>query len=737
MTMLRDLLSDSTSPVDSYSDFVDPRHAPLLRGIIVILLLGSAALIALVLGSSGEQAWRLYPAIGIGVLGLAVWGIHRWQGSIPAVRALVIGGWILATVTAFFGEGVRTPILMIYSVILIFSGWVLGTRTCARLFLASALAVIAMTASQSMGWTVPARPASSGVVVVAHLLILLLSFIMTLYLVRLFRKRYDTERRLGAEIRQHLDTVERRERQQRALLDNFPFMVWLKDAEGRFLAANQALANALGKATPDEIAGKRIQDLVPAELSARQAEEDRLVAAEGKPRISEAFTRVDGHEAWFETYRAPVTHDGRIIGTVGFTSDITERRQTAAELDRHRHHLAALVDERTAALSIAKEAAESASRAKSAFLANMSHELRTPLNAMIGMTALARRRATDPTQIDFLDKADRASRQLLAVIDDVLDISRIEAERLTLDSIEFKLGEVVDDLVAMIDPRAREKGLAFTLDIAPEFSRMLLRGDPMRLGQVLLNLLSNAVKFTATGCIALRVLRLEENAGQVLLRFEVEDTGIGIAAADRQRVFLAFEQADSSLTRKYGGTGLGLSISKRLVGLMGGAIGVTSEPGTGSCFWFTARLEKTGPAATPEVAPSAADWMSECAGAHVLLAEDEPLNRDLAKDLLESFGVRVDLAEDGRQAVERVSQVDYDMVLMDVQMPTMNGIDAARAIRLLKSGATLPIVALTANAFEEDRRRCLDAGMDDYITKPFTQDQLLSAVARWLARKPG
>ena len=378
-----------------------------------------------------------------------------------------------------------------------------------------------------------------------------------------------------------------------------------------------------------------------------------------------------------------------------------------------------------------------ASRAKSAFLANMSHELRTPLNAMIGMTALARRRATDPTQIDFLDKADRASRQLLAVIDDVLDISRIEAERLTLDSIEFKLGEVVDDLVAMIDPRAREKGLAFTLDIAPEFSRMLLRGDPMRLGQVLLNLLSNAVKFTATGCIALRVLRLEENAGQVLLRFEVEDTGIGIAAADRQRVFLAFEQADSSLTRKYGGTGLGLSISKRLVGLMGGAIGVTSEPGTGSCFWFTARLEKSGPAATPEVAPSAADWMSVCAGAHVLLAEDEPLNRDLAKGLLESFGVRVDLAEDGRQAVERVSQVDYDMVLMDVQMPTMNGIDAARAIRLLKSGATLPIVALTANAFEEDRRRCLDAGMDDYITKPFTQDQLLSAVARWLARKPG
>lgn len=475
---------------------------------------------------------------------------------------------------------------------------------------------------------------------------------------------------------------------------------------------------------------------MPAELSARQAEEDRLVAAEGKPRISEAFTRVDGHEAWFETYRAPVTHDGRIIGTVGFTSDITERRQTAAELDRHRHHLAALVDERTAALSIAKEAAESASRAKSAFLANMSHELRTPLNAMIGMTALARRRATDPTQIDFLDKADRASRQLLAVIDDVLDISRIEAERLTLDSIEFKLGEVVDDLVAMIDPRAREKGLVHVGHRAGVLADAAAR-RPDASGPGTPQPVEQRRQVLATGCIALRVLRLEENAGQVLLRFEVEDTGIGIAAADRQRVFLAFEQADSSLTRKYGGTGLGLSISKRLVGLMGGAIGVTSEPGTGSCFWFTARLEKSGPAATPEVAPSAADWMSVCAGAHVLLAEDEPLNRDLAKGLLESFGVRVDLAEDGRQAVERVSQVDYDMVLMDVQMPTMNGIDAARAIRLLKSGATLPIVALTANAFEEDRRRCLDAGMDDYITKPFTQDQLLSAVARWLARKPG
>ena len=735
MARLREILSPPSSPIEAYSDLIDPKHAPLLRGLIVVMLIGSAGLIGTVLGSPNEQAWRLYPATGIGLLGLLVAAVYRFMGSIQAIKLLIVGGWALATITAFFGEGVRSPILMTHSVILIFAGWVLGTAFCARLFVASAIAVVAMTISQSAGWIVPAPPAEDGVIVLAHLVILSLSIVMTLYLVRLFGDRYAEERRLNEEIRQHLDNVERRERYQRALLDNFPFMVWLKDEQGRFLAVNQTLAAAAGKASPDELSGKTIFDIAPIELATRHDAEDRRLAAGESPRMVETTSIIGGQEHWFESYRAPVTLDGKLIGSVGFARDITDRRKTAAELERHRHHLAGLVEERTMALSIAKEAAETASRAKSAFLANMSHELRTPLNAMIGMTALARNRATDATQLDFLTKADRASRQLLAVIDDILDISRIEAERLSFDNLAFRLGQVVDDLLAMVDLRVKEKGLALESGISPELLQMHLRGDPVRLGQVLLNLLSNAVKFTAAGAIGLRILRLEEDARHVLLRFEVEDTGIGIADTDRERVFRAFEQADSSLTRRYGGTGLGLAICRRLVELMGGMIDVDSVPGSGSCFWFTVRLEKAPALAGSPAAIDESELLARCAGAHVLLAEDEPMNQDVARDLLESFGMRVDLAADGRQATKLNRENTYDLVLMDVQMPNMDGLEATQAIRQSATGANVPIIATTANAYDDDRRRCLDAGMNDYLAKPFTREQLLLAAATWLTPK--
>jgi PAS domain S-box-containing protein len=284
--------------------------------------------------------------------------------------------------------------------------------------------------------------------------------------------------------------------------------------------------------------------------------------------------------------------DGKPLRVAGTHQDISERKQIEIELEIYREHLERIVDERTDALSIAKEAAEAANRAKSVFLANMSHELRTPMNAIMGMTDLAKRKATDPKQADQLEKVLIAAKKLLAIINDILDISRIEAEQLTLECVDFALDRVLNDLSEATRQSALDKGLSFSIDIAPELARLPLQGDPVRLGQILLNLTSNAIKFTAAGSVALRVFVVRESDESVLLRVEIADTGIGIAAADQGRLFTAFEQVDGSSTRKYGGTGLGLVICKRLAQAMGGDVGVISETGLGCTFWLTARLKK-------------------------------------------------------------------------------------------------------------------------------------------------
>ena len=447
----------------------------------------------------------------------------------------------------------------------------------------------------------------------------------------------------------------------------------------------------------------------------------------------------DGSWHWIMSRgRASRDANGRAIRFTGTNMDVTERKQAEAELTRHRDHLEELVEERTAALSIAKEAAESASRAKSTFLANMSHELRTPMNAIMGMTDLALRRAADTRQIEQLNKVTSASRHLLAVINDILDISKIEAERLTLEQIEFQPGSVLENLCSLISQIAAEKGLELSVAIDDRLARQTLRGDPLRLGQVLINLAGNAAKFTSKGTVAIRVTASEESEHDMLLRFEVEDSGIGIAAEDQQRLFTAFEQADGSMTRKYGGSGLGLAICKRLVQLMGGTIGVHSQIGLGSTFWFTAKLEKT--AGTVESSAEQNDLCAEArlkaqfSGTRILLVEDEPINQEVSQSFLEETGFRVDLAEDGIEAVEMASNFDYALILMDMQMPRMNGIEATQAIRALPERQRTPILAMTANAFEEDRRDCLAAGMNDHIGKPIDPERLYEILLKWLSQ---
>jgi signal transduction histidine kinase/HPt (histidine-containing phosphotransfer) domain-containing protein/BarA-like signal transduction histidine kinase len=438
----------------------------------------------------------------------------------------------------------------------------------------------------------------------------------------------------------------------------------------------------------------------------------------------------------FERYATPLQTHGKPSGQLLSFRDVTERWRAEQSLAELNASLESRIVVRTRELDQARQLAEAASQAKSDFLSNMSHEIRTPMNGVLGMAHLALQANPDPRQRDYLEKISQSGQHLLGIINDILDFSKIEAGKLELDPADLALREVFDSIAALQTDSARKKGLRLGFEIDPALSRPM-RGDALRLRQVLLNYVGNAIKFSEAGDITVRAIGLQRSEAGMLLRFEVQDAGIGMSEAQAGHLFESFQQADASTTRRYGGTGLGLAICKQLATLMGGEVGVLSQPGKGSLFWFTAQV---GWVATPAAGAAPAGCAApapefDAARLHdsaILVVDDNPFNQQVASELLAARGARVTVANNGQEALDLLHQRAFDCVLMDVQMPVMDGLQATRHIRATVSLAATRVIAMTANARQEDRQKCLEAGMDDFITKPLQPDKLYAMVARWL-----
>jgi PAS domain S-box-containing protein len=501
----------------------------------------------------------------------------------------------------------------------------------------------------------------------------------------------------------------------RCLIDSIPDLIFYKDTAGVYLGCNKAFADTLERREQD-IVGKSDLDLFPEPVARAFLANDRQVLASGQPqRDEEWLDHPDGRRTVIETLKTPYLDPaGQVLGLIGVCRDIDQRKQLEQVLAQAKHD------------------AEAASRAKSEFLAAMSHEIRTPLNGVLGLTELLLQTPLNERQRELAQTVLDSGQALLALINDILDFSKIEAGKLVLEIVDFDLRRLIEDTAGLLAEQAGHQGLALRVTLPVDLPARW-RGDPVRLRQILINLLGNAIKFTVRGQVVLRVdlERIADEGGT--LRFEVSDTGIGIAAEARPHIFEAFTQADGSIARQYGGTGLGLAICKQLIARMEGEIGVDSTLGQGSIFWFRVSLPRASVDVEPPPAPALVGMPAQF-DAHILVVEDNLVNQEVARAMLESMGCRVQVVADGREAVDAMARNAYDLVLMDCHMPVLDGFAATAEIRRREPavGPHPPIIALTADVTKGFREQCINAGMDDYLSKPFSRARLADLLTRFL-----
>ncbi|TKB75527.1 MAG: response regulator [Nitrospira sp.] len=559
---------------------------------------------------------------------------------------------------------------------------------------------------------------------------------------------------VGKTIRRLSQYLESSESRLRKTIDTALDAVVTIDAGGAIVTWN-IQAEVIFGWSEQEVVGEPLESII---IPARYREAHRQELAQFREsretsllnrRVELTAMRKDGAEFPVEWSMTAISVDGGYVLS-SFIRDITERKQAEEAQGKYRAQLeleAVMRTETLKALEEAKNLAEAASKVKSEFLAHISHEIRTPMNGILGMTELLRQTPLSTKQGHFVDTVYRSGAALLKLLNDVLDLSKVEAGKVELERIRFDLNKTVREVVDLFVDQAEGKGIELTC-VLDESVPSVLQGDPVRLQQVLMNLVSNALKFTEHGSVTLTVTIEEGSASHATVRFEVQDTGIGVAPDAHAKIFHPFSQADGSTARKFGGTGLGLSIVKQLILLMEGTVGVKSEAGQGATFWCTARLAKVSgstreagkrfPERRGVLLPTAPPQLPDprITGARILLAEDNPVNREVAVCMLEQLGCQVMAVEHGQEAVMQAESSQFDLVLMDCQMPAMDGFSATKAIREgeQRTGRHMTIVALTAHAIDNHRERCLAAGMDDYMSKPFTQAELGEMVQRWIRR---
>jgi len=517
----------------------------------------------------------------------------------------------------------------------------------------------------------------------------------------------DVTARVRAEERSQRSEAERREQQEfiKQVLNTSPNPVYVRNAAGEVVFGNRALFK-LDENAEQHPATEALREAKAREAAHYDAVDAQVLASGEEVAAEEPFTLPTGELRWFYTIKRPLVRPDGEVQVLAVSTDITE-------------------------LKAAQLAAEEAAKARENFLANMSHEIRTPMNGVLGMAALLAKTRLSPQQQEFVRTIRSSGTHLLGVLNDVLDVSKIHSGKLEMESVAFHLHDSMQQAVATLTLQAQEKGLVFGFKPFATDEAPWVLSDPFRLNQILLNLLSNAIKFTTSGSVWLRSFLVDETDEELLVRFTVQDTGIGIGPEALERIFESFTQAYADTTRRYGGTGLGLTISRALVTQLGGELRVTSKLGQGSTFSFTVPLLKT---TEPEPVVADAFDTGQLRGVRVLLAEDNPINRTVARLHLQQWGVEVDEAEDGRVALQKLEASGYDAVLMDIQMPHLSGIEVTQHLRQFSDPvrATVPILALTANVFRTDNEKYLAAGMDDYLAKPFAEEHLYAKLVNLL-----